>query len=267
MKWRPRLSIPLGKGFRINVGRRGIGASAGIPGVARFGVGSDGRTRTSVGKGLLRWEHQGSGKKPSAGCGCGGCLSLLMLGAVVAAGIGLLLPKKQPEPGLSDPQSKLMAGAVTVPRIPLFRDPVKAAGVPLSMGLKDTAEGKPAWRSGELGWYSLATMVTHVGKLSKVGDVDNSIDCYHESNSGTQVERVTWTAKAFNPEGHATTLPRFKELCMHYVSELGCPAPPGLFEKVDPEKGQRLETSEALFEIEKLPFKQGFGWRFRITSR
>ncbi len=264
MKWRPRLSIPLGKGFRINVGRRGIGASAGIPGVARFGVGSDGRTRTSVGKGLLRWEHQGSGKKQSGGCGCGGCFSLLILGGMVLVGIGFLLPQKQSVTGAP---SNLAADTATVSRIPLFRDPVKAAGVPLSMGLKDTAEGNPTWRAGELGWYSLATVVTHVGNLSKVGDVDNSIDCYHESKSDSQVERVTWTAKAFNSEGQAATLPRFKDLCLRYVSQLGCPAAPGLFEKVDPEKGQRLETSEALFEIEKLPFKQGLGWRLRITSK
>jgi hypothetical protein len=267
MKWRPRLSIPLGKGFRINIGRRGIGASAGIPGVARFGVGSDGRTRTSVGKGLLRWEHQGSGKKQPGGCGCSGCLTLLILGCVVAAGIGFLLPQKQPVTGSTSASSKLTAGAVTAPRIPLFRNPVQAAGVPLSMGLKDTAEGKPAWRAGELGWYSLSTLVTHVGKLSKVGDVDNSIDCYHESNGGSQVERVTWTAKVFNPEGQAATLPRFKELCLKYASQLGCPLPAGLFENVDPAKGQRLETVDATFDIEKLTYDQGFGWRFRVTAK
>lgn len=267
MKWRPRLSIPLGKGFRINIGRRGIGASAGIPGVARFGVGSDGRTRTSVGRGLLRWEHQGGGKTQLGGCGCGGCLTLLILGGVVAAGIGFLLPKKQTATGSTSAALKSTAGAVTVPRIPLFRDPVKAAGVPLSMGLKDTAEGKPAWRSGELGWYSLATVVTHTGKLSKAGDVDNSIDCYLESNNSSQVERVTWTAKVFNPEGQAATLPRFKELCLQYASRLGCPTPAGLFENVNPDKGQQLETADAVFVIDKLPFKQGFGWRFRITSK
>jgi hypothetical protein len=267
MKWRPRLSIPLGKGFRINIGRRGIGASAGIPGVARFGVGSDGRTRTSVGKGLLRWEHQGGGKKQPGGCGCGGCFLMLILGIGVFAVIGALMPKNDSSASVTPSASAPPKPVAATSRVPLFREPLKAASLPISMGLKDTAVGKAVWRAGESGWYALATVVTHEGGLSKPGDVNNGIDCFHESRQSSQVEGVTWTAKVFNPAGQAATLPRFKELCLKYAAQLGCPLPAGLFEKVDPEKGQRLETADAVFEIEKLNYNQGFGWRFRVTAR
>ena len=266
MKWRPRLSIPLGKGFRINIGRRGIGASAGIPGVARFGVGSDGRTRTSVGKGLLRWEHQG-GKRQPGGCGCGGCLMLVILGVVIFAVIGAFIPKNDSPSVASPAAAGLTMPPVGASRVPLFREPLKAARVPLSMGLTDTAAGKDAWRAGEPGWYALATVVTHRGGQSQAGDVDNGIDCFHESSRASQVERVTWTAKVFNPAGQGTTLPRFKELCLKYAAQLGCALPVGLFENVDPAKGQRFETPDATFVIEKLTYDQGFGWRFRVTGK
>jgi hypothetical protein len=64
--------------------------SFGIPGVARFGVGTDGRTRTTVGKGLFRWEQQGGRAK---GCGCSGCLGTLLMGSLLLAVIGAFLPK------------------------------------------------------------------------------------------------------------------------------------------------------------------------------
>ena len=114
---------------------------------------------------------------------------------------------------------------------------------------------------------ALATLVTHRGDPFKKGDLDNGIDCHHESKNGSRVERVTWTAKVFNPAGQHATLPRFKEICLDYAARLGCALPKGLFVKVDPEKGQRMETADAVFEIDKLRFDEGYAWRFRITSK
>ena len=79
MAWRPRKSIRLGKGVRINISKKGIGGSAGIPGIFSVGVGSDGRKRASVGRGLARQEFSG-GKSDSSGCGC---LILILIGAAI----------------------------------------------------------------------------------------------------------------------------------------------------------------------------------------
>jgi hypothetical protein len=89
MAWRPRKSISLGKGFRINLSKRGIGWSAGIPGLFRFGVGSDGRGRSSFGTGLLRHEfHHGKvgGGSGGGGGGCG-CFTLVV---IVILGLGVV---------------------------------------------------------------------------------------------------------------------------------------------------------------------------------
>lgn len=263
MKWRPRISIPLGKGFRINVGKRGIGASAGIPGLFRVGMGSDGRMRTTVGSGLLRWEHQSSASGQPPGCGCGTLIMVLVILGAISAGKRDDSTNKPPPALAAGSTQPLMAGS----RIPLFREPTKAAAVPLDLGLRDTREDRPAWRSGPNGWQALATLVTHRGDPFKKGDLDNGIDCHHESKSGARVERVTWTAKVFNPAGQHATLPRFKEICLDYAARLGCALPKGLFVKVDPEKGQRMETADAVFEIDKLRFDEGYAWRFRITSK
>lgn len=262
MKWRPRISIPLGKGFRINIGKRGIGASAGIPGLFRVGVGSDGRMRTSVGSGLLRWEHQSSPGSQPPGCGCGSLIMMLVILGAISAGNRGDTSKKLPPPSAGSSLPMVAAS-----RIPLFREPAKAAAVPLELGLRDTREDRPAWRSGPNGWQALATLVTHRGDPFKRGDMENGIDCHHESSSASRVERVTWTAKVFNPAGQHATLPRFKQICLDYAARLGCPLPKGLFEKVDPEIGQRMETADALFVIEKLRFDEGYAWRFRITSK
>lgn len=76
MAWRPRKSFHLGKGFRINLSRRGIGWSVGIPKLFRFGIGADRRVRSSFGSGLLRHEFDhgraagGHDGGPGGGCGC-----------------------------------------------------------------------------------------------------------------------------------------------------------------------------------------------------
>jgi hypothetical protein len=260
MKWRPRISIPLGKGIRINIGKRGIGGSAGIPGIARIGIGSDGRTRSTVGKGIFRWEQQGGRPK---GCGCGGCLIILIIGLLIAAIISAILPN----PNRVVPLAVPTAPIGQAPKIPLFLEPTKAANLPLELGLKDTAQGRAPWRQSDDRWYALASIVTHTGKLTKVGDVDNDITCLHESTTPSHVTQVTWTANVFNPEGQTATLPKFRELCLKYTSRLGCPIPPELFQNVDPAKGQQLETSQARFLIEKLAYNRGHGWRFRIMAK
>lgn len=268
MRWSPRKSVRIGKGFRLNLSRKGVGWSAGIPGFLRFGRGGDGRTRTSVGKGLLRWEKQSNGAKGNGGCGCGGCLLLLFIAGGVIFIIGAFLSPSHPStaPALAAKPSARPDGRS--PKIPLFRTPQQAAALPLELGLKDTVSGKPLWRDdGSGGWYALSSIVTYQGKLSRVGDVDNNIECLHESGSRSRVDRVTWTARVFNPDGQAVTLPKFKAICLKYVTKLGCKIPPGLFVDVNPETGQTLETEEGTYQIQKLAFKMGFGWQFRVTSK
>jgi hypothetical protein len=268
MKWRPRISIPLGKGFRINIGKRGIGASGGIPGVARLGVGADGRTRTTLGRGLFRWEKQSGGTRGCGSGGCGGCLGLVAIAFLLLSLIAVLLPENSRDsPSDKRPTSSAAVSPLLTSKVPLFVQPTLAAAIPLELGLSDTAPNLPAWRESEDHWYALATITTYTGKLTKVGDVDNTITCFHESKQSAQIDRVTWTANVFNPDGQAATLPRFRQLCLRYTARLGCAVPAELFQDVSPDNGQQLETREAHFIIEKLSYAQGFGWRFRITSK
>lgn len=81
-----RKSFTLGKGFRINLSRRGIGWSAGIPKLFRFGVGADRRVRSSFGTGLLRHEFdhgKATAQSAQSRGGCCGCLAFSLL-AVLA---------------------------------------------------------------------------------------------------------------------------------------------------------------------------------------
>lgn len=81
MGWRPRKSFKIGKCFRINLSKSGIGWGAGIPGLFSFGVGGDGRKRAGVGGGLTRFENQWGSRqqtKDDKG-GCCGCLVLVVL--------------------------------------------------------------------------------------------------------------------------------------------------------------------------------------------
>lgn len=96
MGWRPRKSFRLGKGFRINLSKRGIGWGAGIPGLFSFGVGGDGRKRAGVGGGLTRVEKQWGGKRRAKGekGGCCGCLVLIVLAFL---GLGVFSTLYQPE--------------------------------------------------------------------------------------------------------------------------------------------------------------------------
>ena len=102
MAWRFRKSIGLGKFARINLSRRGIGISAGIPG-ARVGMGTRG-PYTSVGipgTGLYSINYANSGGQPKAeggkaanaatvlkGCGIlfllcvGGCFAVAVIGSL-----------------------------------------------------------------------------------------------------------------------------------------------------------------------------------------
>lgn len=98
MAWRPRKSISLGKGFRINLSRRGIGWSAGIPRYFRFGIGADRRGRSSIGSGLFRQEfYHGKSNGGSGGGGCCGCIGVAIAVFFGLAFIAALLVPTEPD--------------------------------------------------------------------------------------------------------------------------------------------------------------------------
>jgi len=205
------------------------------------------------------------------GCGCRSSLGCLGIGFLLLVVIALLAPKTTvpDQKGLSDspqlPQSTLSTAPSV--KVPLFQKPSRAVAAPISLGLQDTSPEKPAWRNGEGEWYGLSKIITHKGAFSKVGDVDNDITCMHTSSDSHQVMQVRWTANVFNLDGASSTLPKFKELCLSYCRQLGSDLPESLFENVDPQKGQFLETSHAVFEIKRLDYKLGYGWIFTIKSK
>jgi hypothetical protein len=62
MAWRFRKSISMGKLFRVNISRSGVGVSVGVPGY-RVSVGADGKVRRTVsipGTGMRNTEVIGS---------------------------------------------------------------------------------------------------------------------------------------------------------------------------------------------------------------
>lgn len=207
--------------------------------------------------------------RPPSGCG-------KMFGFLGTGAVGLLVlsfinnamfdKNRAPSAPAVSTISEPLPSKAPAPKVPLFRDPLRATESVLNMGLTDTAPGKQAWRKTDPGWYGLAKMVTHKGGLSKVGDVDNDITCMHSSDYVDHVKSVRWTANVFNEAGAAATLPKYKELCMKYAQSLGCPIPLELFQNVNPTNGQKLETEEAVFEIKRLAYKLGYGWEFMITS-
>lgn len=70
MGWRFRKSISLGRFFRINLSKKGVGASVGVPGF-RIGVGADGKVRRTVsipGTGLYKTEVLSKGASTSRAC-------------------------------------------------------------------------------------------------------------------------------------------------------------------------------------------------------
>lgn len=225
------------------------------------------------------------------GCGLLGCLGILFLPLIAIGLISDLIsdraststsPTKSvtDSPVPSGPKASNLpsaAGGAPVPsvvaaknrtasKVPLFNTPLDAARIPFGLGLSDTASGKAPWREGELGWYGLAKIVTHKGALSRVGDIDNDITCMHSSLSPGIIEYVRWTANHFNSDDKSTPA-RFRELCLAYARKLGCKIPDTLFLKVDPAKGQVIDTPEAIFKLERLAYKIGYGWQFTITGK
>lgn len=99
MGWSFRKSFKVGKGARINLSKRGVGTSFGIPGL-RFGFGGGRRARVTGGKGPFRfYKSLGGGSSSSKkNTGCGGCLGLILLlfigGGVVSVLMGPSPSKK-----------------------------------------------------------------------------------------------------------------------------------------------------------------------------
>jgi hypothetical protein len=184
-------------------------------------------------------------------------MTLLGVGAVTNVSTEL-------EPNVKDTN----ATSGSLPRVPLFREPQKAAYVPLQLGLESTAPDKLLWRSNfPDDWFALSKLITHQGGFAKVGDMDNEITCMHTSVNENYVEKVFWRAKVFNEAGIASTVPRFKQLCLEYCKHLGVAVPAELFQNVNPSKGQRFETPECEIELRKESFKIGHGWTLVITSK
>jgi hypothetical protein len=206
--------------------------------------------------------------------GCGGLVGLFLVAIVLAGVASLVVNRSSSKPSRPAPTQSSGSLAPAVPltpeaplsSVPLFRSPQQAAKASLDLGLVDTDHTKPAWREGELGWYSLAKLVTHKGGLKKVGDVDDDITCMHASKTKEQVEYVRWTANIYN-RADTTTAPRFKELCLAYVRKLGCEVPVALFDKVDPINGQHFDTTAATFELKKVSYDLGYCWQLTITAK
>jgi len=208
-------------------------------------------------------------RKPD-GCGLLGCLvklALLFVALAIASAIFSNRTSNTGESVLSPvPLQTTEQRKPLHSKVPLFNRPSDAVKSPLELGLSDTANGKPAWRTSEQGWYGLAKIVTHKGSFSKEGDVDNDITCMHSSQSAERIDYVRWTANHFNPVDTSTPA-KFKELCLSYTRKLGIVTPSSLFEGVDPSKGQLFETEHAVFKLERLSYKIGYGWQFTVTGK
>jgi hypothetical protein len=99
MGWFLRKGFKLGSGVRVNLSKKGLGISAGIPG-ARVSVGPGRNPRVYGGKGPLRYQKSisdgtalSSKNGKSRGCGCGAVILIIIIGFAV-----LSLCSKGPSP-------------------------------------------------------------------------------------------------------------------------------------------------------------------------
>lgn len=126
MGWSFRKSIPIGKLLRINISKRGVGASIGGKGI-RLGVGSDGKRRVSVGKGGFRFVKT-IGDGNDVGLLAKGCfIAFLLLGGLFA-GIVTTATWLYPNGSLTAQSERLEPGESEVKDEPVG-NPGQALGV------------------------------------------------------------------------------------------------------------------------------------------
>lgn len=151
MAWRPRKSFTFGKGFRINLSRRGVGWSVGIPKLFRIGIGSDRRLRSSFGSGLFRHEfHHGKVSEGQGGrrSGCGGCLVLFLVAALAlvffenfSGGTGSV-PEREP-------YATVARGAPNSRKSEKSANPVEKGGLRVNTKPRQRPAAAPVPASGE----------------------------------------------------------------------------------------------------------------------
>jgi len=152
------------------------------------------------------------------------------------------------------------------PAIVAFRSPDTCIKIPLKSGFK-TIDDKPVvWQKTELGWLSQTTVKTHVGKLMKVGDVDNSVSCFF-SGDKAYIEFVRVKADCYNADGINPTLNKFREIVELLSTDLGIESPKNILKNVDPEKGKVIDAATYKITVNKVPYKIGYGWIFKLETK
>jgi hypothetical protein len=121
MGFRFRKSVRIGKGFRVNFSKGGVGFSAGIPGTG------------------LSWGTSPRPRKdgPKAAVSCGGCLGYIAIGMVILFFIGILSgpPRPSSSPGLP-PLRPGPAPAAPRPAPPPARPPAAVAESGLTLAAR-----------------------------------------------------------------------------------------------------------------------------------
>lgn len=210
--------------------------------------------------------------------GCGGLGCLIIIGLIGFSIFGSFSNRSGSRPASASPVNTNGNQAVQpssperdnryVSKIQIFNFPEKAARLPLSLGLTDTAPDQGTWRrGGDSDWYALSKMVIAQENPAQSAPLNNEITCLHRSTYSSYVEQVKWTANVFNEAEATIIMPQFKQLCLDYCRQMGCLVPPELFINVDPSKGQKLETADAKFGLEKLAYKTGYGWELIVEAK
>ncbi|WP_411825369.1 hypothetical protein [Luteolibacter sp. AS25] len=147
-----------------------------------------------------------------------------------------------------------------------FRSPEECIKIPLKAGFKPISDKPLLWRETELGWLSHTTIRTHNGQLKKVGDIDNDISCFF-SGEKEYIEFVRVTADCFNPDGTAPTITKFREVVELLARDLGIEAPEEILKEIDPAKGKVIDAATYKITVEKVPYKIGYGWVFKLETK
>jgi hypothetical protein len=163
----------------------------------------------------------------------------------------------------------LFALAITAwgqPTFEPFKSPDKCISIPTKAGFKSISDKPIAWREEELGWLSHTKIITHVGQLKKVGDVDNDISCFF-SGEKDYIQYVQVKANCYNTDGAEPTIKKFREVVELLGTDLGIDSPKDILKNVDPAKGKVIEAATYKITIKKLPYKIGYGWIFKLETK
>jgi hypothetical protein len=149
-----------------------------------------------------------------------------------------------------------------------FRTPEECIRIPLELGFQPAEGLSSGWTSFAGVWGNYTTIITHRGRLSRVGDVDNEITCDIESKFEDSVEYITIRANCFNSSGEQATLEKFRSVVTGMLKELGISEALSELSSIPPSSNKKIDGDTYTIEFKREnDFQFGYGWIFLLTTK